>query len=113
MAKAGKSDDAAKLLEKIATWPEEQRVIGERLHEIVMDAVPDLRPKLYYGQPGYARTGPVLLFFRNDDGLLSFGLSEKARFSTTDPLVESAWFVNALDADAERRIAAVVRAAAG
>lgn len=113
MVTSKKSDGAAALLEKIAAWPAEQRVIGERLHAIVMDAVPELRPKLYYGQPGYARTGPVLVFFRNDDGLISFGLTEKASFSTTDPIVESAWFVNAIDAAAERRIAAAVRAAAG
>lgn len=109
----GRSDDAAKVAERIAAWPAEQRVIGERLHTIVTEAVPELRPKLYYGQPGYARSGPVLVFFRNDDGLISFGLTEKAGFSTTDPIVESAWFVNGLDADAERRIAEVVRAAAG
>ena len=112
MAK-GKSDDTAKLLEKIAAWPEQQRAIGERLHALVTEAVPELRPTLFYGQPGYARSGPVLVFFRNDDGLVSFGISEKAAFPTTDPLVGSAWFVNSLDADAERRLAGVVRAAAG
>lgn len=107
------SDDTAKLLQEIAAWPEEQRGIGERLHALVTEAVPELRPKLFYGQPGYARSGPVLVFFRNDAGLISFGISEKATFSTTEPLVPSAWFVNSLDADAERLLAAVVRAAAG
>lgn len=58
------------------------------------------------------RTGPVLVFFRNDDGLISFGLTEKASFSTSAPLVESAWCINGLDNDAEERIAAVVREAA-
>lgn len=108
-----RTDDTAKLLDRIGAWPEAQRATGERLHAVVMDAVPDLRPTLYYGQPGYARSGPVLVFFRNDDGLISLGLTEKASFSTTDPLVESAWFVNGLDEEAERKIAAVVRAAAG
>lgn len=111
--KKARTDEETTLLEKIAAWPEEQRRIGERLHVIVMEAVPDLRAKLYYGQPGYARSGPVLVFFRNDDGLVSLGLTEKATYSTTEPIVESAWFVNALDADAEQRIATVVRAAAG
>lgn len=71
----------------------------------MLDAVPELRPQLYYG--------PVLVFFRHDDGLTSFGLTENAGLSTTDPLVEPAWLVNGLDADVERRIAEVVRAAAG
>ncbi|MCZ2860565.1 hypothetical protein [Blastococcus sp. VKM Ac-2987] len=113
VARTTRTDDAAKLLEKIAAWPEEQRAVGERLHALVVAAVLELRPRLYYGQPGYARGGPVLVFFRNDDGLISFGLTEKANRSATDPLVESAWFVNALDAAAERRLTAVVRTAAG
>ena len=106
-------DPTAELLAKIAAWPAEQRPLGERLHALVTEAVPELRHELYHGQPGYTRGGPVLVFFRCDDGLVSFGLSEKAHRSTTEPLVESAWFVNGLDADAERRLTAVVQAAAG
>ena len=105
--------DTAKLLGKIAAWPGPQRSLGERLHALVTEAVPELRPKLFYGQPGYTLGGPVLVFFRNDDGLISFGMSEKASRSTTDPLVTSAWFVNGLDDDAEQRLTAFVRAAAG
>lgn len=108
-----KSDETPKVLEKIAAWPEERRALGERLHEIVLGAVPDLRPKLYYGQPGYGRGGPVLVFFRCDDGLVSLGMTEKAGWSRTDPLVASAWFVNALDDAAEERIADAVRTAVG
>ncbi len=104
-----KTDETSKVLAKIEAWPDEQRKIGERLHGIIMDAVPDLRPKLYYGQPGYARSGPVLVFFRNDEGLMSFAFTEKAAFSTSSPLVASAWFVNGLDADADQKITAIVR----
>jgi hypothetical protein len=104
-----KTDETSKVLAKIDAWPDEQREIGERLHNIIMAAAPDLRPKLYYGQPGYARSGPVLVFFRNDEGLMSFAFTEKAAFSTSSPLVASAWFVNRVDADAEEKITAIVR----
>lgn len=55
----------------------------------------------------------MLVFFRCDDGLVSLGMTEKASWSRTDPLVASAWFVNALDDGAEERIADAVRTAVG
>lgn len=108
-----KTDETSKVLAKIEAWPDAQREIGEKLHNIIMAAVPDLRPKLYYGQPGYARSGPVLVFFRNDEGLMSFAFTEKAAFSTSSPLVASAWFVNGIDADVEKTITAIVQEATG
>lgn len=108
---AWKTDETSKVLAKIEGWPDAQREIGEKLHGIIMAAVPDLQPKLYYGQPGYARGGPVLVFFRNDEGLISFAFAEKAAFSTSSPLVGSGWFVNGIDADAEKTIAAIVQEA--
>ena len=39
------------------------------------DAAPELLPKLYYGQPGWAKAGKVIVFFRS-------GLMDKARYST-------------------------------
>lgn len=111
---AKKADETGTILATIASWPDEQRQIGERLHAAITEAAPDLRPKQYYRQPGYAHAGgPVIVFFRNDDGLMSFGLTEKATFSATTPLVPSASFVNRIDADAEQRIATIVRDAAG
>ncbi len=57
------SDDAAAVIEKIAGLPEPHRAIGERVHEVILESVPELRPKLWYGMPGYTRggPGPVLL----------------------------------------------------
>jgi uncharacterized protein YdhG (YjbR/CyaY superfamily) len=60
---------------KIAEMPESDRVMAERLHAIVVDVAPDLSPKLYYGQPGWARDGKVVIFFRS-------GLGDKERYST-------------------------------
>jgi len=67
--------DQADVLAKIAEMPEEDRALAERVHSIVTTAAPELAPKLYYGQPGYARDGKVLCFFRS-------GQMDKERYST-------------------------------
>lgn len=67
--------DAADLLAKIAQMPEEDRVLAERVHAMVTTVAPELAPKLYYGQPGYARQGKVVCFFRS-------GRMDKERYST-------------------------------
>ncbi|SEE89190.1 DUF1801 domain-containing protein [Ruania alba] len=67
--------DEADVLAKIASMPESDRVLAERVHAVVTTAAPDLAPKLYYGQPGYARKGKMLCFFRS-------GQMDKERYST-------------------------------
>jgi hypothetical protein len=52
--------DEADVLAKIAQMPDADQKMAERVHAIVADVAPELAPKLYYGQPGYAR-GRVLL----------------------------------------------------
>lgn len=44
--------------------PEPDRALGERVHALVADAVPDLVPKTWYGMPAYARGGTVVCFFQ-------------------------------------------------
>jgi hypothetical protein len=67
--------DEAAMQAKIAEMPEPDRSTAERLQAIVTDAAPELRPKLYYGQPGWAKNGKVIVFFRS-------GQMDKARYST-------------------------------
>jgi len=80
-AKRGKAEekaaaDKATMMAKIAETPQPDRGMAERLHEIVTAAAPQLLPKLYYGQPGWApEGGKVVVFFRS-------GLTDKDRYST-------------------------------
>lgn len=67
--------DEADVVAKIGQMPAGDREMAERLHSIVYSVAPDLSPKLYYGQPGYARKGKVICFFRS-------GEMDKARYST-------------------------------
>lgn len=113
---AKKVDDEAEVLAKIAAMPASFRTIGEHLHALIKRSVPELRPKLWYGMPGYAQNGPVICFFRADK-YMTFGLTEKANFQreagASHQLMESAWFFTALDEATEARLAAIVRQAAG
>ena len=111
--KAGKDQQA--VLEKIAGWPEPYAGIGTQLHEAIMAAGPKLKPRIWYGAPGYAagRSAPVLVFFRLDDGVMSLGLSEKATVhrepgSTLRP---SAWYLDEIDDATLDKVANLVRTA--
>jgi uncharacterized protein YdhG (YjbR/CyaY superfamily) len=44
----------------------DDRAIGERIHEIVKKAAPELKPKTWYGMPAYANSeGKAVLYFRD------------------------------------------------
>ncbi len=59
-----KVDGETAVLATIAAMPESDRVLGERLHAIIMAAAPALTPRLWYGMPAYARSGKVVCFFQ-------------------------------------------------
>lgn len=111
-----KSDDVTAVLEKIAGM-EPVQDIAARMHEVITAAAPELHPRLWYGMPGYAKSksSPVICFFRADDGLMTFGLTEKANLTrdeqAPDQLIESAWFLRDLDKPTEARIADIVKGA--
>ena len=108
------ADNLAAVIEKIPTMFGLHASMGERLHEIIMAADADLKPRLWYGMPGYAKDGPVLVFFRVDD-YITFGLTEKANLTieegAKDQLMPSAWFLTDLDDATEAKIADIVRVA--
>ncbi|WP_027345476.1 iron chaperone [Hamadaea tsunoensis] len=52
------------VLAKIAEFPGPDRELAERIHAIVTAAAPSLTPRLWYGQPAYAKDGKVLCFFQ-------------------------------------------------
>lgn len=72
-ASAGRSpaDERAEGLKDLraalAKMPADDRAMGERIHEIVCEAVPALVAKTYYGMPAYAtegKNGKVLAFYK-------------------------------------------------
>lgn len=111
------TDATATALAKIAEWKDPYRDIGERIHRVILDTVPELAPKMYYGAPGYAIGGkpPVLIFFRLDDDTFSLGLTEKAHHEVEEgsahQLMQAAWVLTGIDDTTEARIAEIVRRA--
>ena len=67
--------DESDVLAKIAAMAQPDRAIAERLHAVVTESAPGLAPKLWYGQPAYARSGKVVCFFRS-------GQADGERYST-------------------------------
>lgn len=115
-AEAASADALDDLLAKIAEMPEEDRVIAERIHEIVKTNAPNLWAKTWYGQPAYAnQDGKIVCFFQpaskfkaryatlgfNDDANLDDGSMWATSFALTK-----------LTAANEKRIAELVKKAA-
>ncbi|NQX11665.1 DUF1801 domain-containing protein [Microbacteriaceae bacterium VKM Ac-2855] len=67
--------DAEAVRAKIDGMAEPDRGLAKQLQQIVAEAAPELLPKLYYGQPGWAKAGKLVVFFRS-------GIDDKARYST-------------------------------
>ncbi len=106
----------AQVIEKIKEYTEKDFKEASRIHELIMEANPNLYPRLWYGMPGYAlsKDSAVLVYFRRD-GYITFGLSEYVDFklekSASDKLMPCAWFFTELDEQTEERIKQIVHQA--
>jgi hypothetical protein len=107
--------DLQAVVDKIDAWPEPYRSIGYQLHNTILAAGPKVKPRIWYGMPGYAasRSTPVLVFFRLDDGVMSLGISEKATVEQEPDttLRPSAWFLEDIDGPTLEKVAGLVRTA--
>ncbi|MFE1168423.1 DUF1801 domain-containing protein [Nocardiopsis sp. NPDC058789] len=120
-AERGRGNKAATaeldVLAKIEDMEPADRAVAERIHAIVAAHAPELSPKLWYGQPAYARKGKVVCFFRSGqvdkERYSSLGFTTEARLDDEGGLWPTAYAVTALDERAELTIADLVRRAVG
>ena len=63
-AEQEKADGESEVLAKLAEMQEEDRALGERLHEIIKASAPELSSKTWYGMPAYAKDGKIVCFFQ-------------------------------------------------
>lgn len=108
----------AEVLEKIAEMPEEDRALAERVHALVTTVAPDLAPKLYYGQPAYARGKKVVVFFRSGRGdgerYSTFGFSQEADLDDSSGLWPTSYaLADEVSEEAWQQLAELVERAAG
>lgn len=114
-ASKNKAQGEKDVLASIAEMPETERVIAERLHEIIKANAPDLMPKTWYGMPAYAnKDGKVVCFFQSahkfDTRYSTFGFNDSANLDegTMWPVT---FALKALTAAEEEKIVALVKKA--
>ncbi|WP_335939759.1 iron chaperone [Streptomyces sp. PTD5-9] len=104
------------VLAKIAEMPEADRVLAERIHDIIKTAAPDLTPKLWYGMPAYARDGKVLCHFQSAQKFKSryatLGFSDQAALDD-GAMWPTAYALKELTTADEQRISALIEKAVG
>lgn len=114
--RGGKGDGAADLRAKVAAMPQPDRGMAERLHAIVMAAVPGLQPKTWYGMPAWAKDGQVLCFFtpasKFKTRYSTFGFSDEAILDE-GAMWPVSFALKAMGAAEEAKVAALVKKAAG
>jgi hypothetical protein len=103
------------VLEVIGGMPDWERKVAERLHEIILERGPELSPKLWYGQPAYAKGGKVICFFRgaavDKERYISFGFSGNANLDDGH-MWPTAYALTGLTKADEKRIGQLVEQAA-
>ncbi|MFD8542449.1 iron chaperone [Streptomyces sp. NPDC059649] len=114
--RGAKADTESEVLAKIAEMPEADRVLAERIHDIVKSAAPHLTPKLWYGMPAYAMNGKVVCHFQSAQKFKSryatLGFSDQAVLDD-GAMWATAYALKELTAAAEDRIRALVMRAVG
>ncbi len=113
--RGGKADGEADIRAKIAELPESDRVMAERIHEIVRANAPDLAPKTWYGMPAYAnKDGKVICFFQAADKFkaryATFGFNDDAHLDE-GTMWPTSWALTRLTPADEATIARLVKKA--
>ena len=114
-AEAQKVDGERAVLAKIAEMQGPDRVMAERLHEIVKAGAPDLSPKTWYGMPAYAnKDGKVVCHFQSAEKFntryATFSFSDKANLDE-GAMWPTSFALKELTAAEEERIGALVKRA--
>ena len=106
----------ADVIAKIKEMPQADRVIGQRIHEIVKENAPGLASRTWYGMPAYTRNGKVVCFFKAaskfDGRYATFGFEDQAALDEGSMWATS-YAITKLTVDGEKTIAELVRKAAG
>ncbi|GAA1838568.1 DUF1801 domain-containing protein [Luedemannella flava] len=114
--RSAKADPESEVLAKIAEMSPADRAMAEKLHAIVRANAPALTPKLWYGMPAYARDNKVVCFFQAAEKFkaryATLGFNDAANLDD-GAMWPTAFALTTLTAAAEKKIAALVRKAAG
>jgi uncharacterized protein YdhG (YjbR/CyaY superfamily) len=114
--KKNSGDGEADVLAKIAKMPPSDRAMATRVHAIVKTNAPHLTARTWYGMPAYAKDGNVVCFFQDAAKFkaryATIGFSDKAHLDDGG-MWPVAFALKTLTAAEEKKIAALVKKAAG
>ncbi|MER7545074.1 DUF1801 domain-containing protein [Spirillospora sp. NPDC127506] len=116
-SQAEKAAEAARdVVAKIAEMEGSDRVMAERVHEIVTANAPALAPRLWYGMPAYALDGKVVCFFQSAAKFkaryATLGFNDAAKLDD-GPMWATAFALTEVTPEVEKRIAELVKRAVG
>ncbi|GAA1596178.1 DUF1801 domain-containing protein [Kribbella hippodromi] len=101
---------------KIAGMADADRVIAERLSELIAEVAPELTPKLWYGMPGWVKGGKNVCFFQDAAKFkaryATLGFSDKALLDDGD-FWPTSYALIKLTPAIEKKIVALIKKAAG
>lgn len=110
-----KEEDKAAVLAAIANMPEEDRTIGERLHDIITTNAPDLLPRTWYGMPAYSNGNKIICYFRSrkkfGERFMTLGFNDSAKLDDGEmwPIV---YAIIKLTKNEEDKVAELIKKAA-
>ncbi len=109
-----KADGESAVFAMISAMPEPDRVIAERLHEIIRASAPVLSPRLWYGMPAYAKDGKIVCFFQSMEKFrtryATFGFMHEANLDEGN-MWPTAFALKKVTAAEEAKIAELVKKA--
>ena len=112
--RADEADEESGVLAKIAEMREPDRAMAKQLHTVIKASAPALSPKLWYGQPAYARDGKVVCFFQPAQKFktryATLGFSDEANLDE-GTIWPTSFALTKLTAADEARIGALVKKA--
>lgn len=115
-ANRSKASDEQAVLEKISEMPESDKLIAQRLHQIIKEEFPTLYAKTWYGMPAYQLDGKTLVFFQNAHRFGSrystLGFSDTAKLDD-GPFWATSYALLEMDAAVETRVRDLIRKAIG
>lgn len=116
-AQESREEALKSVLDKIASLDEPDKTNAERIHAIITEVAPTLAPRLYYGSPGYADAdGRIICFYQERAKFKvrygNFAFFEAAKLDD-DTMWPTAFAVTEISAADEKRIAEIVKRAAG
>ena len=110
------AEGEADVVSKIKEMPEDDRAIAQRIHDIVKSSAPELASRTWYGMPAYTKDGKVVVFFKAASKFNgrygTLGFEDQAALDDGE-MWPTSYAVTKLTPAAEKKIAELVRKAAG